>query len=272
MRKQGLPLQRLLSGDALTTLARDLHYAGRRRAVRGGRREPGLAPVGRAEAGRRARRRRGRGRGHRRDRRPDPAGPRRRPAGDPGVVVKGASDVWVKLARCCTPVPGDAILGFVTRAGGVSRAPHDCTNAEVAAGRAGAGRRGRVGAVDRLGVPGRDPGRGARPAPAARRRHPGALRRAGRTSCPRRSPPPATGWRSAGSPSRWPTRSTWATCWPVRKVDGVFDATASPLKAPLQGPAWPRPGVPPKLAKGGGRVLQRWGSGVLCQPLHQLLC
>ncbi len=32
---------------------------------------------------------------------------RRRPAGDPGVVVKGASDVWVKLARCCTPVPGD---------------------------------------------------------------------------------------------------------------------------------------------------------------------
>ena len=35
-------------------------------------------------------------------------------------MVKGASDVWVKLAKCCTPVPGDEILGFVTRGGGVS--------------------------------------------------------------------------------------------------------------------------------------------------------
>ena len=49
---------------------------------------------------------------------------RRRPTGDAGVIVKDAGDVWVKLARCCTPVPGDDILGFVTRGGGVSRAPH----------------------------------------------------------------------------------------------------------------------------------------------------
>ena len=39
---------------------------------------------------------------------------------DSGVVVKGATDVLVKLARCCTPVPGDEILGFVTRGDGVS--------------------------------------------------------------------------------------------------------------------------------------------------------
>ncbi|MEP7159542.1 MAG: bifunctional (p)ppGpp synthetase/guanosine-3',5'-bis(diphosphate) 3'-pyrophosphohydrolase [Dermatophilaceae bacterium] len=49
---------------------------------------------------------------------------------DPGVVVVGASDVWVKLARCCTPVPGDLILGFVTRGQGVSVHRKDCPNAE----------------------------------------------------------------------------------------------------------------------------------------------
>jgi len=54
---------------------------------------------------------------------------RRRLSGDPGVVVKGASDIWVKLAKCCTPVPGDEILGFVTRGGGVSVHRKSCTNA-----------------------------------------------------------------------------------------------------------------------------------------------
>jgi guanosine-3',5'-bis(diphosphate) 3'-pyrophosphohydrolase len=49
--------------------------------------------------------------------------------GDAGVIVKGISDVWVKLARCCTPVPGDQILGFVTRGAGVSVHRADCTNA-----------------------------------------------------------------------------------------------------------------------------------------------
>jgi GTP pyrophosphokinase len=50
------------------------------------------------------------------------------PRGDAGVIVKGASDVMVKLARCCTPVPGDDILGFVTRGSGVSVHRGDCTN------------------------------------------------------------------------------------------------------------------------------------------------
>jgi GTP pyrophosphokinase len=53
---------------------------------------------------------------------------KRSPRGDAGVIVKGLSDVWVKLARCCTPVPGDDIVGFVTRGSGVSVHRGDCTN------------------------------------------------------------------------------------------------------------------------------------------------
>ena len=44
-------------------------------------------------------------------------------------MVKGATDIWVKLARCCTPVPGDGIVGFVTRGSGVSVHRSDCVNA-----------------------------------------------------------------------------------------------------------------------------------------------
>ena len=47
---------------------------------------------------------------------------------DPGVVVKGMPDVWIKLARCCTPVPGDEIMGYVTKGSGVSVHRLDCTN------------------------------------------------------------------------------------------------------------------------------------------------
>jgi len=47
-----------------------------------------------------------------------------------GVVVQGSPNVWVKLARCCRPVPGDEILGFVTRENGVSVHRVDCTNSE----------------------------------------------------------------------------------------------------------------------------------------------
>uniref|UniRef100_UPI00286E5D08 ACT domain-containing protein n=1 Tax=Nocardioides sp. TaxID=35761 RepID=UPI00286E5D08 len=48
---------------------------------------------------------------------------------DSGVIVKGVDDVWVKLAKCCTPVPPDPILGFVTKGGGVSVHRRSCTNA-----------------------------------------------------------------------------------------------------------------------------------------------
>ena len=49
--------------------------------------------------------------------------------GDAGVLVKGVEDLWVKLAKCCAPVPPDPILGFVTKGGGVSVHRQDCTNA-----------------------------------------------------------------------------------------------------------------------------------------------
>lgn len=56
--------------------------------------------------------------------------PRRRSASskDVGVVVEGDSDLWVKLAKCCTPLPGDPIMGFVTRENGVSVHRRDCSN------------------------------------------------------------------------------------------------------------------------------------------------
>ncbi|MEW6059092.1 MAG: bifunctional (p)ppGpp synthetase/guanosine-3',5'-bis(diphosphate) 3'-pyrophosphohydrolase [Actinomycetota bacterium] len=50
-----------------------------------------------------------------------------------GVVVPGSVDVWVRLARCCTPVPGDEIMGFVTRGRGVSVHRPDCPNAKALA-------------------------------------------------------------------------------------------------------------------------------------------
>ena len=57
-----------------------------------------------------------------------PRSPHRRTA---GVWVEGLDDVMVHLAKCCTPVPGDQILGFVTQGRGVSVHRSDCSNAEA---------------------------------------------------------------------------------------------------------------------------------------------
>jgi GTP pyrophosphokinase len=129
MRKAALPLQRLMGGDALLTLAKDLGYAdidalyaavGERhvsaqtvvtRLVQAlGGPEGAVEDIAETETATRAPR-------------------RQRSGGDPGVMVKGEPDVWAKLARCCTPVPGDQILGFVTRGHGVSVHRTDCSNA-----------------------------------------------------------------------------------------------------------------------------------------------
>jgi GTP pyrophosphokinase len=54
-----------------------------------------------------------------------------RPDISSGIVVPGSADVWVKLARCCTPVPGDEIMGFVTHGQGVSVHRTDCPNTKA---------------------------------------------------------------------------------------------------------------------------------------------
>jgi len=131
IRKQGLPLQRLLSDDALGTLAREMHYTD----VSGLYAGVGEGHVTAQTVVQRLLQARGGAEGAVEDLaetvQPVPRGEpsrRLRSAGDPGVVVKGATDVWVKLARCCTPVPGDRIQGFVTRGNGVSVHQADCVN------------------------------------------------------------------------------------------------------------------------------------------------
>ena len=128
MRKQGLPLQRLLGGDALVTLARDLHY----NDVSALYAAVGEAHLSAASVVQRLMQSMGGPEGAVEDLAetavPTKPAPKPRPSGDPGVVIRGVSDVWVKLSRCCTPVPGDEIVGFVTRGRGVSVHRSDCVN------------------------------------------------------------------------------------------------------------------------------------------------
>jgi GTP pyrophosphokinase len=53
-----------------------------------------------------------------------------------GIVVEGLDDMLVRVARCCAPVPGDAIVGFVTVGRGVSIHRSDCTNIDALGERA----------------------------------------------------------------------------------------------------------------------------------------
>lgn len=130
MRKQNLPIQRLMSHEALVGVALDLRYPDvsalyaavgeghvsashvvdllvRSLGGEGGTEEDTaeVAIPGTPTAARRTR-------------------------GDPGISVKGVDGVWVKLAKCCTPVPGDEIIGFITRGQGVSVHRSDCANVE----------------------------------------------------------------------------------------------------------------------------------------------
>jgi GTP diphosphokinase / guanosine-3',5'-bis(diphosphate) 3'-diphosphatase len=132
MRKQGLPLQRLLSGESLVALAHEMHYADIEAlyAAVGESHVSAQHVVSRLITGL------GGAEGAVEDlaETTGPTRPAPRAGTDPGVVVVGASDVWVKLARCCTPVPGDDVVGYVTRGAGVSVHRSDCVNvAQLAA-------------------------------------------------------------------------------------------------------------------------------------------
>ena len=49
---------------------------------------------------------------------------------DTGIVVKGIEDILVRFAKCCMPVPGDSIIGYITRGRGVTIHRSDCENFE----------------------------------------------------------------------------------------------------------------------------------------------
>ncbi|WP_217645353.1 RelA/SpoT family protein [Nocardioides terrae] len=132
MRKEGLPLKRLMSHESLTLAARHFNIADV---------DALYAAVGEGNLSAQAVVRRvitehGGNEGAQEDlaEAVTITGRRNRPTTarggtDAGVLVKGQPDVWTKLAKCCTPVPGDAIIGFVTKGGGVSVHRADCTNA-----------------------------------------------------------------------------------------------------------------------------------------------
>jgi GTP pyrophosphokinase len=129
MRKQGLPLQRLLGGEALLNLSKEMRLTD----ITALYAEVGEGRISAQTIVQRVMQAMGGAEGAAEDL-AETAVPTRpvrrpRPATDPGIVVKGVSDVWVKLARCCTPVPGDEVVGFVTRGRGVSVHRADCVNA-----------------------------------------------------------------------------------------------------------------------------------------------
>jgi len=126
MRKAGLPLQKIFAGHALLELAHDIHYAdidALYNAVGDGH-VSSASIVEKLTASMSTE-----------DSHPEvtieniPTGVQATKRTSSAVEVEGVDDVLVKLARCCTPVPGDAIMGFITKGSGISVHREDCINA-----------------------------------------------------------------------------------------------------------------------------------------------
>jgi GTP pyrophosphokinase len=126
MRKAGLPLQKIFAGHALLELSHELHYpdiSALYSAVGDGHVssasiiEKLIASMGQEDS-------------HPEATVPTfPTGVQTTRRSSSSIEVAGIGDVYVKLARCCTPVPGDAIMGFITKGNGVSVHRGDCINA-----------------------------------------------------------------------------------------------------------------------------------------------
>ena len=130
MRKQGLPVDKVSKGQVLGTVAEELHYPdldSMHVAIGEGRLstqsvtsrvirlfEPEAAEEEDEDVDFPSR---------------PPRTLRQRKSRGKGVIVEGHDDLLVRLARCCTPVPGDQIIGFLTRGRGVSVHRFDCPNA-----------------------------------------------------------------------------------------------------------------------------------------------
>ncbi len=126
MRKAGLPLQKIFAGHALLELAHDLHYAdidalysavGDGHVSAASVIEKLIVSMGIEDS------------------HPEPSVevlPTQNQVAkrtSSAIKVEGVDDVLVKLARCCTPVPGDEIMGFITKGSGISVHRIDCRNA-----------------------------------------------------------------------------------------------------------------------------------------------
>ncbi|GMU77874.1 MAG: putative GTP pyrophosphokinase [Acidimicrobiia bacterium] len=130
LRREGLPVQRLARSQALAAVAASMHYTD----VDALHAAIGEGHIGAQAVAQRLQRELLGGEEqlpittHR-----PPRAPKADHRRTVGVHVEGLDDVMVRLSRCCTPVPGDEIMGFVTRGRGVSVHRTDCANADALA-------------------------------------------------------------------------------------------------------------------------------------------
>ncbi len=126
MRREGLPVQKLLAGSIITDIGKTMNYADL---------DSLYAAIGSGEVSAHSlsqRISRDLHGGNREEQFPSTIQKPRAPSTSgthSGVHVEGLDDLMVRLSRCCTPVPGDEIIGFVTRGRGVSVHRSDCANA-----------------------------------------------------------------------------------------------------------------------------------------------